>query len=136
MSSPYSISGKLTLEEAAQYNKKIWQARSPGFLHGVSMGCIGSLACEYCGTIVSGTCLCMGIFTCPECNKENGKIIRETQPILPLVWEQESKIKRDNYISDMDLQLQEQAEIIKNQEDKIEELEDKIVHYKERRWEY
>ena len=47
-------------------------------IHGKpNSGCIGMLACEYCGLLVSDSiCLCIGIFNCPKCNKQNGHQIR------------------------------------------------------------
>jgi hypothetical protein len=54
-----------------EYNAKIWDWRVKNLEQ--SVGCVGQLACEECGTINSGTCLCAGVFTCLKCNTENGK---------------------------------------------------------------
>jgi len=35
-------------------------------------GCIGERTCNSCGAVVGDSiCMCMGIFTCPRCDKEN-----------------------------------------------------------------
>jgi hypothetical protein len=35
-------------------------------------GCIGERTCNSCGAVVRDSiCMCMGIFTCPRCDKEN-----------------------------------------------------------------
>lgn len=58
-------------EEALEFNRKIYEFRANTKGH---PGCIGNLACENCFRVVSDLiCLCVGIFTCPNCNFENGK---------------------------------------------------------------
>lgn len=39
-------------------------------------GCIGELICEKCDHIIADSiCLCVGIFTCPNCGHRNGAAI-------------------------------------------------------------
>jgi hypothetical protein len=54
-----------------KYNNDIVKSRQDCFSKGYMAGCIGELACIYCGCINSGTCFCAGIFTCQNCKKEN-----------------------------------------------------------------
>lgn len=48
-------------------------------------GCVGSRACEKCGAINSGTCLCMGIFTCSNCQHKNEPAYLKKFKKLPIV---------------------------------------------------
>lgn len=61
----YHVGKQLTKEEAEQFNKDIgkWAGKS-------GSGCVGSRACEKCYVILSGTCMCMNIYTCPKCGFE------------------------------------------------------------------
>ncbi len=34
-------------------------------------GCIGTRACEECGHLLSGTCMCIPSYTCPVCSHEH-----------------------------------------------------------------
>ena len=68
-----------------EFNNDISAARFNGG------GCIGSRACTKCGCINSGTCLCIGIFTCINCKYNNEpayiKQVREiklTKIVLPI----------------------------------------------------
>lgn len=54
--------------EAKAFN---YQQQETAFRYG---GCVGTLMCETCGTINSGTCLCMGIFTCKNCGYKQKRI--------------------------------------------------------------
>jgi len=37
----------------------------------VGGGCIGNRACEQCRYIYAGTCMCLNIWTCPNCGYEH-----------------------------------------------------------------
>lgn len=64
---------QLSLDEAKEYNKKERAWRLDYIRKGWSIGCVSTLACEYCGILVSDSiCLCSGNFTCPKCGKFNG----------------------------------------------------------------
>lgn len=61
-------------EDPKEYNANVAQFRLKGMKEGFSTGCVGALACECCGAINGGTCLCAGIFQCANCGFENGKV--------------------------------------------------------------
>ena len=45
----------------------------------ISGGHIGSLICDGCNHLISDSiCLCAGVFTCPNCGFENGKLIKQS----------------------------------------------------------
>jgi hypothetical protein len=65
-------------EEAIEYNQKIWKFRAES----TYTACISTLACEHCYALISDSiCLCIGNFTCPNCDKENGRKIPLIQDI-------------------------------------------------------
>ncbi len=67
----------LQTEEQIQKRKRHDQIRYDEMLNGVSRGCVGTRICENCNHLISDSiCLCSPIFTCPNCNFENGKDLR------------------------------------------------------------
>ena len=62
-----SIVGKFSIEEAKKYNRDLNEFRSKNY-----GGCVSTRACESCGALVNDSlCLCIGLFTCPECHQDN-----------------------------------------------------------------
>lgn len=55
-------------------------------------GCVVALMCEKCETINSGTCLCMGIFTCKNCGYEHDRQKQITNSIAAATF---AKAKHD-----------------------------------------
>ena len=61
-------------------------------------GCVGSRACTKCGAINSGTCLCMGIFTCVNCQHKNEPAYLKEFRKLPIVdWRRSLPEPENNY---------------------------------------
>ncbi len=61
-------------------------------------GCVGQRACTNCGAINSGTCLCMGIFTCVNCQHQNEPQYLKQLKELPLVdWRSLLPEPENNY---------------------------------------
>jgi hypothetical protein len=65
-------------------------------------GCVGQRACTNCGALNSGTCLCMGIFTCANCQHKNEPEYLKQFKELPVVdWRSSLPEPENNYkISD------------------------------------
>lgn len=58
----------ISIEEAKKYNQDLEKFRN----NPAHFGCVSTRACENCGALVSDSiCLCIGLFTCPNCNKDN-----------------------------------------------------------------
>lgn len=91
---------QLTIEEAKEYNRQIWDYRSKAIVDGTPTGCISTLACENCGILVSDSiCLCMGIFTCPNCEYET-KGLKYTDVITHTLFTDE--LNKNNDMFDLD----------------------------------
>lgn len=60
-------------EDPKGYNQNISNWRFQALKDGNLLGCVGARACESCGTIQGGTCMCIPIFTCCKCGFENGE---------------------------------------------------------------
>lgn len=60
---------------------------------GGRVGCIGERVCESCHHLISDTCMCIGVFTCPNCGFKNGaaiaKLIDEARKKTSPAWQQE-----------------------------------------------
>lgn len=60
------------VKDPKKYNKELYKILSELMLNGIRCGCIDTLACETCGSLIRDSiCLCMGIFDCPVCGKTN-----------------------------------------------------------------
>lgn len=69
----------------------------------INTGCIGQRECKKCGSIITGTCLCLPIFTCPNCGFENGEEIK-------------TEMKKQNYdINQVFFDLGDTSKGIKNE---------------------
>lgn len=83
-----SIREDLGSREAAEaYNRKIYDYRCEISAKGWHPGCVSALACVHCYHVISDSiCLCIGVFTCPKCGKQNGELMSTkpsvTGPIL------------------------------------------------------
>src|SRR3990167_9652616 len=99
-----SITGKLLIIEAKEYNKKVYEAK------GKWGGCISTLACQNCGSLVSDSiCLCMGIFICPQCNYNNGEGFRMKYDFVREGWETTSlKTNQDKLFQRLEVLAKEE----------------------------
>lgn len=75
--------GPATEEQIKEYNKPIDFTKQWG-------GCISTRLCQNCNHLISDSiCLCLGIFTCPNCKFENGKELKSAisafENLLPTV---------------------------------------------------
>lgn len=62
------------VDDPVAWNKKQNEVIQKIILSGYGTGCISTKACEGCGHLITDSvCLCVGIFTCPNCGYENGQ---------------------------------------------------------------
>lgn len=70
--------GLQTPEQIKKYHEYM-DIRGKSILNGTfATACVGERLCENCNHLISDSiCLCVGVFTCPNCGFKNGKEIEE-----------------------------------------------------------
>ncbi len=91
--------GLQTLEQIKEHREGL-KKRGSGSHH----GCISSLICDNCNHLISDSiCLCIGIFTCPNCGFRNGKelekIMEESRKLPSIKFANTNGIISSNLIS-------------------------------------